>query len=212
MTYYSFSVTFYSFSVTYYTNYPPQFDVNLVLILYTFTLYIHIIGVEAPRNVVLVSMPSLVDPSLAPVGKHVIHAYVPATEPYEWWEGLNRTSIEYKQKKAEAADFLWKAVEQYIPDARVRSDKRVEQIGTPLTHERFLRRSYGTYGPRVIAGEQSLPGHSTLLKKLWTTGDFTFPGIGVPAAAASGAITANSIMNVFEQMKLLDKIRLPDKF
>ena len=30
-------------------------------------------GVEAPRNVVLVSMPSLIDPSLAPAGKHVIH-------------------------------------------------------------------------------------------------------------------------------------------
>jgi hypothetical protein len=39
-----------------------------------------------------------------------------------------------------------------------------------------------------------------------------FIGIGVPAAASSGAITANSIMTVFEQMKLLDKMKLPDKF
>ena len=61
-----------------------------------------------------------------------------------------------------AADFLWTAVEQYIPDARQRSDKRVEQIGTPLTHERFLRRSYGTYGPRIKAGSgDALPGHKT---------------------------------------------------
>ena len=169
-------------------------------------------GVEAPRNVVLVSMPSLIDRSLAPEGKHVIHAYVPATEPYEWWAGLDRKSPEYAAKKEEAARFLWEAVEKYVPDARARSDQRVEQIGTPLTHERFLRRSFGTYGPRIVAGEQSLPGHRTPLKNFFMTGDFTFPGIGVPAAASSGAITANSIMTVSEQMKLLDKIRLPEKF
>ncbi len=34
-------------------------------------------GVESPRNIVLCSMPSLIDPSLAPEGKHVLHAYVP---------------------------------------------------------------------------------------------------------------------------------------
>ena len=139
-------------------------------------------------------------------------AYVPATEPYEWWEGLDRKSEAYQKKKEEAADFLWSAVEQYIPDARLRSDKRVEQIGTPLTHERFLRRSYGTYGPRIVAGEQSLPGHKTPLKDFFMTGDFTFPGIGVPAAASSGAITANSIMSVLEHWKLLDKMKLPKDF
>jgi phytoene dehydrogenase-like protein len=38
-------------------------------------------GVEAPRNIVLCSMPSLIDPAMAPDGKHVLHAYTPATEP-----------------------------------------------------------------------------------------------------------------------------------
>ena len=36
-------------------------------------------------------MPSLIDPTLAPDGKHVIHAYVPATEPYEWVRLYNIT-------------------------------------------------------------------------------------------------------------------------
>ena len=36
-------------------------------------------GVEAPRNIVLCSMPSLIDPTLAPEGKHVLHAYVPVS-------------------------------------------------------------------------------------------------------------------------------------
>ena len=35
-------------------------------------------GVDAPRNLVLVSMASMLDASLAPEGCHVIHAYVPA--------------------------------------------------------------------------------------------------------------------------------------
>ena len=103
-------------------------------------------GVEAPRNIVLCSMPSLIDPTLAPTGKHVLHAYVPATEPYEWWAGMDRNSDEYKQKKDEAADFLWKAIEQYVPNARDRAVPGTVQIGTPLTHERFLRRTRGSYG------------------------------------------------------------------
>merc|ERR1719162_2533668 len=168
-------------------------------------------GVESPRNIVLCSMPSLIDPTLAPEGKHVLHAYVPATEPYEWWEGLDRNSEEYKLKKEEAADFLWSAIEEYVPDARNRAVKGTVQIGTPLTHERFLRRSRGAYGPRVEAGKQTLPGHKTPLEGLLLTGDFTFPGIGVPATAAAGAITANNLVSVPQHFAMLDKIRLPKK-
>lgn len=168
-------------------------------------------GVEAPRNIVLCSMASLIDPSLAPEGKHVLHAYVPATEPYEWWEGLDRTSDEYKKKKEEAADFLWSAIEEYIPNARDRAVPGTVQIGTPLTHERFLRRSRGAYGPRIEAGKQTLPGHKTPLEGLFLCGDFTFPGIGVPATAASGAVTANTLVSVGQHLGMLDKIRLPEK-
>jgi hypothetical protein len=59
-------------------------------------------GVEAPRNVVLVSVPSLLDPALAPPGKHVLHAYVPATEPWAPWAHLDRKSDEYAAKKVHA--------------------------------------------------------------------------------------------------------------
>ena len=168
-------------------------------------------GVEAPRNIVLCSMPTLIDPTLAPDGKHVLHAYVPATEPYEWWEGMDRNSEEYKKKKEEAADFLWSAIEEYVPDARKRAVPGTVQIGTPLTHERFLRRTRGAYGPRVEAGKNTLPGHKTPLKGLLLTGDFTFPGIGVPATAASGAITANNLVSIPQHFKMLNRIRLPAK-
>ena len=167
-------------------------------------------GVEAPRNVVLVSVPSLIDPGLAPEGTHVLHAYVPATERYEDWAGLDRGSAAYAAKKADAEAFLWAAVEEYIPGARGRAVPGTVQVGTPLTHERFLRRSRGSYGPRAVAGSpHTLPGHRTPLEGLWLCGDYTFPGIGVPAAASSGAIVANSLVGLGKHLGNLGKLRLP---
>lgn len=163
-------------------------------------------GVESPRNVVLVSVPSLLDPSLAPEGKHILHAYTPATELYSDWALLDRSSAEYKEKKKEAANFLWSAVEKYIPNARELSDKRVEQVGTPLTHERFLRRAQGSYGPRVPAGTGTLSSHKTPIPNLYRCGDYTFPGVGIPAAAASGAVTAQTIMSLGDHIGLLKSI------
>lgn len=56
-------------------------------------------GVTAPQNVIAVSIPSLLDSSLAPLGKHSIHVYTPATEPYELWADLNPNSPEYQEMK-----------------------------------------------------------------------------------------------------------------
>lgn len=128
-------------------------------------------GVEAERNIVLCTMTSLIDDTLAPEGYHVLHAYVPATEPYCKWEGLDRRSPEYKAMKDEAEDFLWKALEEYIPNGRERAVKGTVQVGTPLTHERFLRREGGSYGPRAVAGVDTLPAHKAKgAENLWFEG------------------------------------------
>eukprot|EP00798_Chlamydomonas_sp_ICE-L_P031701 gene31701-6905_t len=37
-------------------------------------------------------------------------------------------------------------------------------------------------------------------------GDSTFPGIGVPAVAASGTIAANTLATVAQHKKLLDEL------
>jgi phytoene dehydrogenase-like protein len=99
-------------------------------------------GVTAEQNVVLVSIPSILDPSLAPPGKHVIHVYTPGNEPYALWQGMNRNSQEYQQQKQTRAEVMWQALERIIPDVRSRCD--VTLVGTPLTHERFLRRHRGS--------------------------------------------------------------------
>ena len=79
--------------------------------------------------------------------------------------------------------------------------------GTPLTHKRFNRRYKGTYGPRLRAGKESFPYPKDLgIDGLLMCGDSVFPGIGVPAVAASGANAASSSVSVWEQLKMLDKL------
>nr|ATB19528.1 putative FAD/NAD(P)-binding oxidoreductase family protein [Microbiota decussata] len=163
-------------------------------------------GVDAEQNVVLISIPSVVSPNLAPKGKHVLHAYTPGTEPYDLWAGLDRRSAEYKQLKAQRSEVMWKAVERALGPGFSRDKCEVKLVGTPLTHQRFLRRNRGTYGPAIRAGQESFPGPGTPIPQLYCCGDSTFPGIGVPAVAASGTIVANSLVSVREHTRLLDAI------
>ncbi len=161
-------------------------------------------GVTAPANVVAVSIPSLLDSSLAPVGKHTIHVYTPATEPYDLWAGLKRNSQAYNDLKEERSQVMWEALERFIPDIKSRCE--VTLVGTPLTHERFLRRYKGTYGAAWSADESLFPGSTTPINGLYCCGDSTFPGIGVPAVAASGMIVANSLASVDKHLDLLKVI------
>jgi len=89
-------------------------------------------------------------------------------------------------------------------DIRARAETTL--IGTPLTHERFLRRHRGSYGPAIKAGEGTFPGPGTPLPGLYCCGDSTQPGIGLPAVAASGMIAANTIAPVQKHWELLTAI------
>lgn len=164
------------------------------------------LGIAAPQNVVLISIPSLLDATLAPPGKHTIHVYSPGNEPYDLWQGLDRRSDAYGDLKAARAEVLWQALERVIP--RVRNRAEVTLVGTPLTHQRFLRRHRGTYGPAIAAGQGFFPGPKMPLQGLLCCGDSTFPGIGLPAVAASGWITANTLVPVKQQLDLLRAIGL----
>ncbi len=162
------------------------------------------LGITAPQNVVLISIPSILDPSLAPPGKHVIHVYTPGNEPYDLWNGMDRRSNIYAQQKQERAEIMWQALERIIPDIRDRCE--ITLIGTPLTHERFLRRHRGSYGPAFQAGKEMFPGPLTPLQGLLCCGDSTFPGIGLPAVAASGMIAANTLASVRQHFKMLKEM------
>ncbi|MBH8574293.1 NAD(P)/FAD-dependent oxidoreductase [Nostocaceae cyanobacterium CENA369] len=162
------------------------------------------LGITSPQNLVLVSIPSVLDSSLAPPDKHVIHVYTPGNEPYALWQGMDRKSQEYEQQKRSRAEVMWQALERIIPDIRSRCE--VTLVGTPLTHERFLRRHRGSYGPAISAGVGLFPGPGTPLPGLMCCGDSIFPGIGLPAVAASGMIVANTLAPVRQHLEMLKDI------
>jgi phytoene dehydrogenase-like protein len=52
------------------------------------------------------------------------------------------------------------------------------------------------------------PGPTTPIPGLYACGDCTFPGIGLPAVAASGAICANTLVPLDKHIALLDELGL----
>jgi phytoene dehydrogenase-like protein len=188
--------------------------------------------VTDPQNLVIISIPTVFDPSLAPQGYHIVHAYTAASENFDDWLSFleDKTDTgkvgsapssstarsysrneEYKLLKKQKEDALWKAVEQIIPDVRERASRvgSVVLVGTPLTHRRYNQRFRGTYGPAPKQGGNvwELQGTTTPISGLLACGDTCFPGIGLPAVAASGTIAANTLADVEKQLQMLESLR-----
>jgi all-trans-retinol 13,14-reductase len=125
----------------------------------------------------------------------VVHAYT--LEPWEGWQ----RDDDYDSRKRERVQPLYQALAKVIPDIRDRVE--VELIGTPLTHQRFLRRYQGTYGPAIAAETGLFPNCKTPISGLLRVGDSTLPGIGVPAVAASGILCANSLVSSEQTASIL---------
>jgi phytoene dehydrogenase-like protein len=53
--------------------------------------------IDAPQNHVIVSIPSVLDPTMAPPGCHTIHAYAAANEPYDLYEPFS-SNAEYQAR------------------------------------------------------------------------------------------------------------------
>ena len=173
------------------------------------------VPIDAPGNVVVVSVPSMLDPSLAPEGHHVIHAYTAGNEPWDAWADFapggarHGDKDAYAARKEERAAPIFEAIARRAPDARAAAV--VEQIASPLTHARFLRRHRGNYGPAIGAGNAAgleFPPVTTPLPGFFRCGDSTTAGIGVPAVASSGAQCANALMSVWEQLELNADVRM----
>ncbi|KAL7494676.1 hypothetical protein ACHAWT_003398, partial [Skeletonema menzelii] len=179
-------------------------------------------------NMIAVSNPCVLDRTLAPEGYVIVHAYGAGNEPYDIWKsksndddtttltstsrldeeinsrdsGDRYQSSTYNALKDARGEALWRAIESIIPDARDRTV--LAMLGSPLTHERYLRRPYGSYG---AAFEDCLKDGSTNISNLMLAGDGVFPGIGIPAVALSGASAANGMVKVIEQWQCLDELK-----
>lgn len=145
---------------------------------------------EEPEGTIFVSIPTLLDPDLAPEGYHIIHTFTPS-----WigdWQNLSES--EYEEKKEEAAWRIIDRLERIFPGLDAGLDYM--EVGTARSHRRFLNREDGTYGPiprRQLRGLLGMPFNRTAIPGLYCVGDSTFPGQGLNAVAFSGFACAHRI-------------------
>ncbi|MFB2894040.1 carotenoid isomerase [Aerosakkonemataceae cyanobacterium BLCC-F50] len=145
---------------------------------------------ELPEGTIFVSIPTLLDPSLAPEGYHILHVFTPSW--FEDWRGMSEN--EYEEKKEEAAGRIIERLEKIFPGLDAGLDYM--EVGTPRSHRRFLGRDDGTYGPipkRKLAGLLGMPFNRTAVPGLYCVGDSTFPGQGLNAVAFSGFACAHRV-------------------
>jgi prolycopene isomerase len=145
---------------------------------------------EESHGTIFVSIPTLLDPDLAPKGYHIVHTFTPS-----WmaeWEGLSPR--EYENKKEEGAWRLIDSLEKIFPGLDAALD--FMEVGSARSHRRFLGREDGTYGPiprKKLLGLLGMPFNRTAIGGLYCVGDSTFPGQGLNAVAFSGFACAHRI-------------------
>jgi len=145
---------------------------------------------ETAEGTIFVSIPTLLDPDLAPPDHHILHVFTPSW--IDDWQG--RSPTDYKRHKEAAATRLIERLEAIFPNL---SEHLVyQEVGTPRTHRRFLGRDDGTYGPiplRKLPGLLGMPFNRTAVAGLYCVGDSTFPGQGLNAVAFSGFACAHRV-------------------
>ena len=158
---------------------------------------------ENEKGVIFISIPTLLDSSLAPEDKHIIHAFTPSS--INEWENLSRK--EYLLKKENYFLFLIEKISKIIPNLDQNIDHK--EVGTPKTHRKFLGRFQGSYGPipnKKLLGLLPMPFNTTNIKNLYCVGDSCFPGQGLNAVAFSGYACAHKIGSKLN----INRFKLPD--
>ena len=145
---------------------------------------------EKEQGVIFLSIPTLLDASLAPEGNHIVHAFTPSS--ISNWNGLSPT--DYREKKEKDFKQIIKKLESIIPG--IADAICYKEIGSPRSHKRFLRRHLGSYGPiprKRLPGLLRMPLNKTYIENLFCVGDSCFPGQGLNAVAFSGFACAHKI-------------------
>ncbi|KAH7294487.1 hypothetical protein KP509_27G002800 [Ceratopteris richardii] len=163
-------------------------------------------NLEAPYGTIFLSIPTVLDPSLAPSGRHILHIFTTAW--MDDWEGLS--PADYVAKKEAVADLIIQRLEKTLFPG-LKDAVTFKEVGTPKTHRRFLARDEGTYGPIPSGrpkGLLGMPFNTTAVEGLYCVGDSCFPGQGVIAVAFSGVMCAHRVaadIGLERRSAILDK-------
>ncbi|KAK8531874.1 hypothetical protein V6N13_131231 [Hibiscus sabdariffa] len=128
---------------------------------------------EEPYGSIFLSIPTVLDSSLAPKGRHILHIFT--TSPLEDWKGLSPKDYEAK-KELIAEEIIARLEKKLFPG--LKSSIVFKEVGTPKTHRRYLAR---------------MPFNTTGISGLYCVGDSCFPGQGVIAVAFSGVMCAHRV-------------------
>nr|BAI47575.1 carotenoid isomerase [Ipomoea sp. Kenyan] len=148
-------------------------------------------NLEKPYGSIFLSIPTALDSSLAPEGRHILHIFT--TSSIEEWEGLSLK--DYNAKKELVADGIISRLEKTLFPG-LKSSIVFKEVGSPKTHRRYLARDSGTYGPmprNTPKGLLGMPFNTTAINGLYCVGDSCFPGQGVIAVAFSGVMCAHRV-------------------
>jgi prolycopene isomerase len=132
----------------------------------------------------IITIPSLVDSTLAPEGKHILSIVAPAPYHYDW-----------ENKKEEVAKRIIKQAEKAIPN--LSSHIIYQDVSTPLTLEKYTLNTKGAmYGLQVTPEQFGINriSQKTPIKGLYLTGHYTRPAHGIVGVAMSGQFAAQAIL------------------
>src|SRR6185295_1012429 len=153
-------------------------------------------GDYSPQPYMEITIPTLLDTTLAPAGAHVMSVYVQYA-PFKLKDG------DWNSRRAEFADNAVNVLSNYAPNLKELIVAR--QVITPLD----LEQTYGLSGGHIHHGEQTLDQsfafrpllgwaqYRTPLKGLYLCGAGTHPGGGI--TGVPGANAAREIIKDFKR-------------
>ena len=152
---------------------------------------------EIPQNpTVIMVVPSLIDPCLAPEGTHAMKLL--SVAPYGYRNGWGRSDRRsYEAIKEEVAQRLIAHVESRVVPG-LKGKILFHEAATPVTLERYTDNEQGAmYGLAATPKQfgRHRPPNRTPIKGLYLAGHYTRPAHGIVGAATSGAFTARIILS-----------------
>jgi len=157
---------------------------------------------EIPKNpTMILSIPTLLDPSLAPEGKHLLKVLV--TVPYHYREQWGKADSElYQHLKEEFSQRVLQQLEsKLLPD--LRNHLLFYEAATPLTLERFTGNEKGAMYGLASTPQQigiSRPPHQTPIPGLLQVGHYSRPSHSIVGASLSGLFAVRSILRKLKKL------------
>jgi phytoene dehydrogenase-like protein len=141
---------------------------------------------EVEKMPYALSVPTLVNPSAAPRGCHILSLFMPMPCRLPGAGSWKERKREYTERFIGLASRVVPGLEGMIV---------VKEAATPDTLVRYTGNSGGAVGgwdytPEDLAGR---PGNRTPVEGLWLAGHWTVPGVGIHGVIQSGCLTASMI-------------------